>query len=156
MAGHFKSLSVYQWKGEAKAREVIVTKPLKSDRRIRDCCLLPDLSHFSPGYNIAFLLLECVIYPNAYLSPSWCINSYLLLYLSLLNFASINRKCRFGDIQCFRKNVRIFFLFLSGLLPGSKSEETPGSLKKCKKPHSLLRHQIILIVVLVAAALLLW
>lgn len=85
-----------------------------------------------PRCNIVFLLLERVIYPNAYLDPSWCTNPYLLLYLCRLNFSPINKKCRFGDIQCFHENVLIFFLFLSGLLSGSKSRETQVSLKRCK------------------------
>lgn len=110
-----------------------------------------------PRYNTVFLQLECIFYPNTYLNPSRWTNSYLLPCSCPLNFASINDKCRFGDIQCYYENVHIFFLVVSGLLSGSKSEKTSRfHWKDVKNPHTLLRHQILLIVVPLSAALLLW
>lgn len=54
----------------------------------------------------------------------------ILLYLCLLNFASINKKCMLGDIWCFHKNCYVFFSSLSGLLSHSKSEETQLPLER--------------------------
>lgn len=84
----------------------------------------------------------------------------ILLYLCLLNFASINKKCMLGDIWCFHKNCYVFFSSLSGLLSHSKSEETQlpleRYLRKKNRSHFLWRYQILLTVVLLTAALLLW
>lgn len=84
----------------------------------------------------------------------------ILLYLCLLNFASINKKCMLGDIWCFHENGYVFFSSLSGLLSHSKSEETQlpleRYLRKKNRSHFLWRYQILLTVVLLTAALLLW